>query len=371
MNTALRPTIPAGGRLTVDLAALDANWRACAATAGSTETAAAVKADAYGLGMDAVAPRLWRAGCRTFFVATPAEGVRLRALLPDAVVYVLNGFCDGTGPLLLAHRLRAVLGSLDDIDAFLAETGGAAEPPALHVDTGMNRLGLTMGEAVALAADGDRLAALRPGLVMSHLACADDPGHPMTALQIERFAAVRALFPGLPGSLANSAGLLHHPATRHDLVRPGIALYGGACGPASSRMRTVATLEARILQLRDVPAGETVGYGAGETVKRPTRVAVLSVGYADGYPRTAGGADGRPGADAAIGGRRVRLIGRVSMDLVAVDVTDLPDGLARRGAFVELFGPTIGVDEVAAAAGTIGYELLASVGRRVERRLAD
>lgn len=369
MNSALRTTIPAGGRLTLDLAALRANWRICAAAAGSAQTGAAVKADAYGLGLDVVAPALQDAGCRSFFVATVAEGIRLRALLPAATIHVLNGFPDGAGPAFLANALRPVLGSIPEIQAFLAETGGAGEPPALHVDTGMNRLGLSMSEAAALAADPGRIARLRPALVMSHLAAADTPGHPLNAAQVERFAAVRALFPGVPGSLANSAGLLHRPDTRHDLVRPGIALYGGACGPASAGLRPVATLEAAIVQVRDVPAGEAVGYGAAAVTERPSRIAVLSVGYADGYPRAAGGGDGRPGARAAVEGRRVPLLGRVSMDLLAVDVTDLPDGLARRGAMVELFGATIPLDEVAAAAGTIGYEILTGLGRRLDRRV--
>jgi alanine racemase len=363
MSRLERLEAPAGGRFTVDLAALVRNWRALARASAPAETGAAVKADAYGTGIERTAAALAGAGCRTFFVALPAEGVRVRAAAPDADVYVLNGFTAGAGALYRARRLRPVIGTPAEIADWLGETGGLGEPVAIHVDTGMNRLGLTLAEAGALAADPATRARLRPALVMSHLACADVPDHPLNGLQMERFAAARRLFPDLPGSLANSAAIAALPAARHDLVRPGIALYGGRWAASAPPLETVATLEARVIQVREIAAGESVGYGAAYTATRPSRIAILGLGYADGYPRSAA----REGAVAAVAGRLVPLAGRVSMDLLAVDVTDLPDR-DLRGRWVELFGPTVPLDAVAARCGTIGYELLASVGARVERR---
>ncbi len=350
-----------GGRLTIDLAALAANWRTLAAISGPAETAAAVKADAYGLCVDVAVPTLLAAGCRTFFVALAAEGVRVRALAPAADIYVLGGYTGQTAPLYRAHRLRPVLGSPGEITDWLAD--GAGEPPALHIDSGINRLGLSLDEAQALAANPALVAALAPALVMSHFACADTPDHPLNAVQIARFAALRALFPGVPASLANSAGLAAFPESRHDLTRPGIALYGS--DPLGGRIpvRPVVTLEARIIQVRDVAPGESVGYGAGFIAARPSRIAIVSVGYADGYPRILG----VNGAFAAIEGRRIPLAGRVSMDLTALDVTDIPPSVATRGAYVELIGPTIPLDEIAARASTIPYEILTALGPRYER----
>lgn len=360
------PSLPppaAGGRLTIDLAAFAANWRDLSARARGAEVAAVVKGDAYGIGIEAAVPALLAAGCRRFFTALPEEGLRVRALAPDAPVTVLGSFVAGQGALYARARLRPVLGSLAEVDDWLAETRGEVEGAVLHVDTGMNRLGMSFAEAAALAAS-PALARLGPSLVMSHLAVADTPAHPLNALQLERFSAVRALFPGVPASLANSAGLLGHAATHADVARPGIALYGGRSLAGADPMRPVVTLEARVLQLREVVVGEGIGYGAAFVATRPSRIAVAGVGYADGYHRMAG--DG--GAEAAVAGRRVPLAGRVSMDLVAVDVTDLPPGAVRRGDWIELLGATIPVDEVAARSGTIGYELLTGLGRRLERR---
>ncbi|WP_181707762.1 alanine racemase [Chthonobacter rhizosphaerae] len=360
--------LPSGGRLTVDLSALVGNWRTIRSRVGAAEAAAVVKGDAYGIGLEPAARALHAAGCRTFFVALPRGGVRLRAVLPDAVIYVLNGFFDGAGPVYTAARLRPVLGSRAEVDAWLAETGGSGEPAAIHVDTGMNRLGLTRDEAVAVAADAGLLARLRPALVMSHLACADAPGHPLTAEQIRRFTEVRALFPGVPGSLSNSAGVDLGPEVHHDLVRPGIALYGARWAADRPPLEPVATLEGRLIQVNEVPAGAAVGYGAAFRAERPSRIGIVSVGYADGYLRRAGASDAGPGASAAIGGMRVPLAGRVSMDMLAVDLTDAPAELCRRGGWVELFGRTVPVDEVAGHAGTIGWELLTGIGDRYERR---
>lgn len=356
-----------GSRLTIDLGALAANWRTMAGHARDAEAAAVLKADAYGIGIERAAEALRRAGARTYFVALPEEGRRVRAVVGDAPVYVLNGFFPGAVETFLTARLRPVLGGPEEIDSWLEATRGAGEPAAIHVDTGMNRLGLTAGEAEALSRDEARLGALKPALVMTHLACADCLGHPLTADQVGRFDRVRALFPGVPGSIANSAAHFFDLPSLHDLTRPGIGLYGGRPG-AAAPLTPVATLEARIVRVRDVPEGAAVGYGAAFVARRPSRIAVLSAGYADGYLRRAGASDAGPGAMAAVGGVAVPLAGRVSMDLIAVDVTDAPPDAVHVGAWVELFGPTIPIGDVAAAAGTIDYELLTSLGARADRR---
>ncbi len=354
------------GLLTIDLGALVANWRTLADLAAPATCAAVVKADAYGLGIAAAAPALWAGGARVFFVAQFEEGRTLRALLPDATIYVLGGLLPGLGPACVASALRPVLGSAPEIAewaAFCRHTG-ADQPAALHVDTGMNRLGISIEAALALA--GDRTAlGFTPTLVMTHLACADAPGHPLTPVQQARFAQVAAAFPDVPASLANSAGTLTDPAFHFDLVRPGIALYGGAPVAGRPALHPVVRLDVPIIQVRAAQAGETVGYGAAQRLDRESRIAILSLGYADGFLRAFGAADGSPGAEAMIRGRRCPLVGRVSMDLTAVDVTDVPD--AQRGDSAVLLGEGISVDELAAHGGTIGYEVLTGLGPRYRR----
>lgn len=352
------------GLLTIDLGALAANWRTLADLAAPAACAAVVKADAYGLGIAQAAPALWAAGARVFFVAVFEEGRKLRGLLPEATIYVLGGLLPGLGPDFAAHDLRPVLGSLPEVEewrAFCAQSGTSL-PAALHVDTGMNRLGVSVAAALALAADG---AGFTPALVMTHLACADAPDHPLTAIQKARFAQVAAAFPGVTASLANSAGTLTDASFHHDLVRPGIAMYGGIPMAGGAPLRPAVRLEVPIIQVREAAAGETVGYGASQRLTRPSRIAILSLGYADGFLRAFGASDGSPGADAVVHGRRCPLVGRVSMDLTAVDVTDVPD--ATRGDMAVLLGEGIGVDELAAHGGTIGYEVLTSLGRRYRR----
>lgn len=360
--------IPDGtsGVLTIDLSALMENWRTLAARVAPAECAAVVKANAYGLGIERAAPALWAAGARTFFVALLDEGVTLRALLPEAQIYVLSGLLPGTGADFVAPRLRPVLGSLPEIAdwARLCAARGTNLPAAVHVDTGMNRLGLSLEEAFALV---ERGAGFTPALIMTHLACADTPGHPLTALQRERFAKVAAAFPGVPASLANSAGCLGGRDLHFDLARPGIALYGGVAVAGTPALKPVVRLEVPVIQVRDGLPGDSVGYGAAQRLTRRSRIAVLSFGYADGFFRAFGSADGKPGADAIIAGRRCPLVGRVSMDLTAVDVTDLPEGAVARGDMAVILGAGIGVDELAAHGGTIGYEVLTSLGRRYRR----
>jgi alanine racemase len=359
----------AGGRLAIDLDALVANWRAMAARAPGSTTAAVVKGDAYGIGIAQAVPALATVGCSTYFVALPDEGFRVRAAAPASVVYILGGLI-GAPDAYVAADLRPVLNSPAEVAEWRAvRAAGAATAAAIHVDTGMNRLGLDEGAFRALAAAPDAAGELGLTLLMSHLACADTPGHPLNRRQLDAFRAARAVLPAVPASLANSAGTFLGADYHFDLVRPGIALYGGrAVNGAPNPMRPVAALMARILQVRTVPAGETVGYGAAETVSRESRIAIVGVGYADGYLRAAGGADGRRGASAHVGGRAVPLVGRVSMDLIALDVTDVPG--VERGDWAELFGANVAVDDVADRAGTIGYEYLTGLGSRYARTYA-
>ena len=327
-----------------------------------------MKGDGYGIGIEPAGTALARAGCKTFFVALPSEGQRLRAALPGAVIYVLDGLIEGNAKAYADADLRPVLSSWEEIEEWAAWAGerGVPTASAIHVDTGMNRLGLTLHEAVDLARRADLLTAIGPTLIMSHLACADSPADPFNLRQLALFSEIRAEFPDLPASLANSAGMLLEARILLDLVRPGIALYGAS--PVAAPLRTVVTAEARVLGVREVEEGETVGYGAGERVKRTSRIAILAAGYADGYHRQAGSSDERKGAYVRIRGRAAPLVGRVSMDLMAVDVTDIR--AVARGDGAELFGPNVPIDDVARAAGSIGYELLTGLGRRYARKYA-
>jgi alanine racemase len=353
--------------LTIDLGALADNWRTLAARVAPAECAAVVKADAYGLGLAQAAAALWNAGARTFFVALVQEGEALRTLLPEATIYVLGGLLPDTAHAYAAADLRPVLGSRQEIAEWSIHSRamGVSQPAALHVDTGMNRLGLGVDEALTIAGEGG--PSFRPSLIMTHLACADTAHHPLTQAQHHLFAKVAAAFPGIPASLANSAGTLGGPEMYFDMVRPGIALYGGAPISGAAPLRSVVRLEVPIIQVREARAGTTVGYGAAQRLQRDSRIAILSLGYADGFLRAFGGSDARRGADAIVGGLRCPLVGRISMDLTAVDVTDVPHDKVRRGDPAVLLGEGIGIDELAAHGGTIGYEVLTSLGPRYHR----
>jgi alanine racemase len=301
---------------------------------------------------------LLREGCRRFFVATLAEARELRALTSDAEIAVFEGVPDGTADALVALRARPVLSSLEQVRRWQGR--GRA---LLHLDTGMNRLGLSVADVAELAAHRDWLEGMTLEFVMTHLACADEPEHPQNRSQLELFEALRAQLPAAPTSIGNSAGTLCGGAYRGDLVRPGIGLYGG--NPFSDRpnpMEPVVTLVGRILQIREIGEPMPVGYGATYVAAPPARLAVVGVGYADGYPRALGNR-----ASAAVRGERVPVVGRVSMDLLCVDVGRLPRAAVAVGDEVELIGPTVGVDEVAEAAGTISYEVLTGLGRRLAR----
>jgi alanine racemase len=350
----IAPEAPiARARLTVDLDAIAANWRALdALSAPSVETAAVVKADAYGLGAAAVGPALARAGARSFFVALAEEGAALRAALgPGPDIHVFGGLMRGDPDLCRSAHLIPCLDSPEQAAAFLETLEG--HPCALQVDSGMNRLGF---EPAELAAVADALPRLAPRLVISHLACADTPDHPQNAAQRTAFEAASAALPQARRSLAATGGTLLGAGFHFDLTRPGIGLYGGL--PFSSA-RPVVRLALPVIQVRDVAPGEGVGYGAAWVARRPSRIATLSGGYADGLIRRMGTGEVRLYA----GGVACPLVGRVSMDLITADVTDLgqvPDML-------EILNAAQGIDALAAAAGTIGYEILTSLGARYER----
>ncbi len=353
--------------LTLDLEALVANWRDLDARSRPGRAAAVVKADAYGLGVADVVPALVRAGCDTFFVALASEGATVRALAPDARIFVLGGTTSAPLSALMANRLIPVIGEMATVMRWSAATDA---PFALQVDTGMNRLGVTVSQALALAADRNMP---RPCHVLSHFACADQPDHPMNRQQRESFQSVASAFAGIESSLSNSAATLSGGAFGHALTRPGIGLYGGeALEGVPNPMRVVMTLEARILQIRHAKAGETVSYGATHRLTHDTKIAVVGVGYADGYPRSASGSGVAlrsavpAGAQGFVDGHRVTLIGRVTMDLTMFDVTDVPDGALADG-WIELIGPHVPLDVLARAAGTIGYEVLTRLGTRFQR----
>lgn len=355
-----------GSTLTIDLAAIAANWRALADRLLAAECAAVVKANAYGLGLQQVTTVLAKAGCKTFFVADLAEARIVRSRAPEAAIYVLHGFTPDWGEGLLEINARPVINSATELaewDAFVAAhswRGGAA----LQVDTGMRRLGISIDEAAALA---PRAHTENHGiaLLMSHLVCAEIPDHPLNAKQIHLFRELHTLYPGVPASLVNSSGIFLGDAGHFDLARPGAALYGVNPTPGRPNpMKSVVELSSRILQIRSVARDDTVGYDATWTAKRISRIAVIALGYADGLMRAGSGTDERPGGAALVAGRRCPIVGRISMDLVCADVTDLPDGAVHRGDQVLLIGGEIGVDEAAAAAGTIGYEVLTRLGLR-------
>jgi len=351
--------------LTIDLGAVTANWQALRRQVAPAECAAVVKADAYGLGALQVAPALAAAGCTTFFVALLDEGVLLRPRLPHAEIIALLGALPGCEADHAHHRIVPVLNSLGDIARWqaFARTTGRPQAAWVHLDTGMNRLGLDADEARRLAEEPERLAGLELRGWISHLACADQPDHPLSAAQLGRFHRALAPLPAGRRSLAGSSGLWRSRAFHLDLVRPGAALYGINPTPEQvNLMQPVITLRSRILQVRMIDTGATVGYGAACTVGRPSRIATIAVGYADGALRSSASR-----GHVFIDRRPAPVVGRVSMDLMTIDVTDLPQATVQPGGWAELIGLDRSVDAAAADAGTIGYEILTSLSRRHHR----
>ncbi len=364
----------AGARLTVNLGNLKHNYLLLARHAGSANCAAVIKANGYGLGLTECTNALLEAGADTFFVAQIAEARCVRNLAPSATIYVLAGIPVGAAGHLAEINATPVICCMEDARAWaeLCRNDGINRAAALHVDTGLNRLGISLDEINAFRSEFCKNPVFDIALIMTHFACADEPDHPLNKIQMERFDIVRAAFPGIPASLANSASLLWEDDARSDITfdvaRPGIALYGSAAGnDIPNPMKPVARLEGTVIQVRRVATGDTVGYGATFTARRPSRFAILSVGYADGYHRSLGNGGEAPHASVAIGQTRVPVVGRVSMDLIAIDVTDLPETAVARGTLVELFGDTISIDEVAFWSNTIAYEILTRLGPRLYR----
>ena len=359
----------ATGVLTIDLDAIIANWRKLEKTAVPAECGGVVKANAYGCGAEQVSRALAKAGCKTFFVANLEEARVVREAVPSAAIYALGGFFQNTGEAYAKIDCKPVIGDLNELaewDVFCRRSGWSGGA-AIHIDTGMNRLGLTVTEAQGII---PRINAGDHGitLVMSHLVSAEQLNNPVNARQLTAFREIASLFTGVPASLANSSGVFLGAQFQFDLMRPGAALYGVNPTPeADNPMQPVVDLKARIVQIRNIDRGETVGYGGTWTARRPTRLAIVAAGYADGYFRAASANDGTRGAEVVVAGKRCPIAGRVSMDLIAVDVTDLDKNAVRRGHMVTLIGEGITVDELAHHFGTIGYEVLTSLGRRFAR----
>lgn len=352
--------------LTIDLGRLKANYRIICEQLAGVEAAAVVKADGYGLGAVEVSKALAEQGCRRFFVAQLDEAEQLRRALQHVEIQVLIGATPDTTEDLIGLRLIPVLNSLEQIDRWARAAGRRRRklPATIHLDTGMNRTGLAPDEAAVLIDEPWRTDPLEVVHVMSHLASADFAGSPQNAEQLRRFEAHRRHLPTGSASLANSAGIFLGPAYHFDLARPGVALYGGnPCCDRENPMRQVVSVTAPILQVRNVGPGDSVGYGGTCRFDRPSRVATVPVGYADGYFRSASNA-----GVAYLGSVPVPVIGRVSMDLITLDVTDVAESEVQSGTEIELIGDRAPIDEVAQHAGTIAHELLAAIGARYRRR---
>ncbi|KAA5805024.1 alanine racemase [Alkalicaulis satelles] len=346
-------------RLIIDRDALARNFQRLQAMARGAETGASIKADAYGLGAAALAPRLAREGCRTFFTATPEEGAELRRSLGggEADIWVLNGYDRAQRAVYVEQRLGAVLNQACELADFADEPAG---PCALHLDTGMNRLGFSPQETEDLIAAPGVLEDLDLRVIMSHLACSEEPSNPMNAAQRERFTALAGRLPKARLSLANTGGVMLGEAYHFDLARPGIGLYGASASLAEPHpFEPVARLEAPLVQLRQLQPGDSVGYGASFTAGRPMTVATAAVGYGDGLPRALSGK-----GFARIADRRAPILGRVSMDLVVLDVSDC-EAEARAGAPAVFLGEDL--TETAKLAGALPYELLTGLGLRPAR----
>jgi len=370
------PSIPnsSGGLLTVDLNALKRNWHLLASKVGPAATGAVVKANAYGLGIETVVPALLSIGCNHFFVAHLSEAERVRALSKTAEIFVLNGFLPGTGPIYQELNLTPVLGSLAEIadwKNFVSHYPYAPQA-ALHIDTGLNRLGLSPSEVDTVSQSyltGNLSFSIR--LLMSHFVESEIEGSATTKRQCDAFRQLRRLFPDVPASLCNSSGIFLCSDSYYDLVRSGYALYGGhpLWSNRDNPMEPVIRLEAPIIQTRMIDIGEKVGYGGYWTAARTTRLATLSLGYADGLPRGAESSRTKKGGDVLIGGTRCAMLGRVSMDLLIVDATDAPVEAVTPGSYATIIGDELTIDAVGDNAGTIGYDILVSLGSRYQRRV--
>lgn len=361
----------ATGVIHIDLGKLASNWQSLGRAVLPARCAAVVKANAYGTGVDRAIPALLKAGCQSFFVATIDEAKAARALAPESAIFVLDGLMPGSETELADIDAVPVLSSLAEVEDWSAHARktGAHLPTAFHVDTGLNRLGMPADDVRALAGSGTLLEKLNVYLVMSHLVSADDSEDAKNAIQLAVFDGLLPLLPTVATSIAASDGMMLGKSFHGQLVRPGYALYGGQASPAhAAPVEPVVTVHARVLQVRDVATGQTVGYSATYQANEPRRIATVAAGYADGVPRSASAASGESGGMVAFDGQRAPIVGRVSMDLITVDITDLANAdTVTRGSWAELIGPTITLEDAGIAADTIGYEILTSLSTRFHR----
>ncbi|MBU24680.1 MAG: alanine racemase [Gammaproteobacteria bacterium] len=345
-------------RLILSRQAVAQNYQRLSSVSGNAECAASIKADAYGVGIGFVAPILWEEGCRTYFVAYLEEALALRELLHDATIYVFHGFDPQDFDVARSARIRPVINlSEEALNPKIKQLN-----PAVHVDTGMRRLGIPQYEMGRIL---DLVERSNPSLLMSHLSKADEPQSADNLIQLELFNSIRHELGGAcpSSSLANTAGILLGPAFHFELVRPGIGLYGGSPDPNDPKgFEPVVTWQAQVMELQDVAMGEPVGYGGSFLAPCALKLATIGIGYADGYHRILGGQ-----GEVAIDGQICPIVGRVSMDLVTLDVSAIPN--IKQGTWVEIMGPTISIDTMAVKANTIAYELLTRLGPRMDRVL--
>lgn len=344
-------------RIIIDRAALAYNYKAMQNLAPSAQCGAVVKANAYGLGLDPVCETLWQAGCRTFFIANLSEAPPLRKLLPDAKIYVFEGFNKDELKYYRDYNLHPVINDLDMLDIAAGEKLRAM----LHIDTGMSRLGMHLRDIEKVQ---DKVNALFENddihMIMTHLSCADLVAHGMNQAQSDKMNIVKKIFPDIPISMANSSGIIHHNKMHYDLLRAGTALYGGITDPL---LKPVVTLEGAILQIRKVYKGEAIGYSATYIAEKDMMIATISGGYADGIPRHLS----NTGYSVFYKGYKCPVLGRVSMDSVMIDISHIPEALHQKGEWVEFFGKHILLDAVAELAHTISYGILTGLGSRPQR----
>jgi alanine racemase len=352
--------------LTIHLQKIAANYRKLVELVAPAECAVVIKADAYGLGAEKIAPALWQAGAKTFFVATLMEGIALRKVLKDASIAVLNGLFCGCEKDYIRYRLLPILNHLEEVELWSKASKKASRklPAFLHIDTGLNRLGMEKREVEKLSQATHLLESIDFQMHLSHFACADSHNHPMIERQAKEFLQLKSLLPAAKASLCNSAGIFCGKEFHHELVRPGAALYGlNSRSSEENPLEQVLSWHGRILQVRELDAGESVGYGAGYIAEKKTKLAIISAGYADGLIRPR---ENRTFVE--IAGQKAAVVGRVSMDLLTIDVTDVPEAHVYRGAIVKLLNENLTIDSMAKSCNAISHELLVSLGKRCLRQ---
>ena len=363
-----------GTQLVVDLESLANNWKFLQSQFCGEICGATTKANAYGIGIEPVITKLYAAGCRYFFVALPEEGEIVRKLAADAKVIILNGLLPNQAKYYQAFDLIPVLNCEEEFFEWMKtiQDSSSQQPIFIHYDTGINRLGMQLNSLRKIA-DSFPTEKIKNSLViMTHLACADEPEHPKNNEQLSRFQEFKTIFPKASASMCNSAGIFLGPEFHFNIARPGIAIYGAKAVAAKSGLtKPIATLYARILQIRSVPVGESIGYGATFSLNRQSRIATIACGYADGFIRMINSQPKKHQPSVYLNGYRAPIIGRISMDQLQADVTGIPESSIQRNSVVELFGEHISVDEVADWAGTIAYEVLTGLGPRVARKFVN